>query len=223
MPTRAALAGMSPARILRTLDFGQMMTIAYSLRREEREAVAQFLGKGVDNSALPASALCKADRPMRAGAVHAGWSGWGPAQSNMRFQLTEHAGLKSKDVGLLQLKWAFGFAGDVTAFAAPTVFGETLFVGSAGGAVQALDMRTGCVHWQYQASGPVRAATTVVVEGSRQTLVFSDQNGWVYALEASSGKQRWKKRVEEHEATRLTGSIAEIGRASCRERVCMLV
>jgi polyvinyl alcohol dehydrogenase (cytochrome) len=208
MPTRAALAGMSPARILRTLDFGQMMTIAYGLRREEREAVAQFLGKGVDESALPASALCKADRPMLATAVHAGWPGWGPAQSNMRFQSEQQAGLRPQDVGRLQLKWAFGFAGDVTAFAAPTVFGETLFVGSAGGAVQALDTRTGCVHWQYQASGPVRAAITVVAEGPRQALVFSDQNGWVYALEARSGKQRWKKRVEEHEATRLTGSMA---------------
>jgi hypothetical protein len=30
-------------------------------------------------------------------------------------------------------KWAFGFSGDVTAFAAPTVQNGSLFVGSAGG------------------------------------------------------------------------------------------
>jgi len=49
---------------------------------------------------------------------------------------------------------------------------------------------------------------TVAAEGVRNTLVFSDQNGWVYALDARTGKAHWKKRVEEHEATRLTGSLA---------------
>ena len=46
IPTRDALAEMSPARILRTLDFGLMMSIAYPMKRDEREAVAAFLGKG---------------------------------------------------------------------------------------------------------------------------------------------------------------------------------
>ena len=45
IPTRDALAEMSPARILRTLDFGLMMSIAYPMKRDEREAVAAFLGK----------------------------------------------------------------------------------------------------------------------------------------------------------------------------------
>jgi polyvinyl alcohol dehydrogenase (cytochrome) len=40
------------------------------------------------------------------------------------------------------------------------------------------------------------------------TLVFSDQNGWVHALDARTGKQQWRKRPEEHEATRLTGTPA---------------
>ena len=44
-PSRATLQNMTPSRILRTLDFGAMMTIAYTLRRDEREAVASFLGK----------------------------------------------------------------------------------------------------------------------------------------------------------------------------------
>ena len=35
--------------------------------------------------------------------------------------------------------------------------------------------------------------------------MFSDLTGWVYSLEAETGKLRWKKKVEEHEATRLTG------------------
>ena len=45
-PQRDALRQMSAARILRTLDFGLMMTIAYPLHRDEREAVALDLKTG---------------------------------------------------------------------------------------------------------------------------------------------------------------------------------
>jgi polyvinyl alcohol dehydrogenase (cytochrome) len=208
IPTREALTKMSPARILRTLDFGLMMSIAYPIRRDEREAVATFLGTGTDDVALPASAFCKADRSVMSAAARESWTGWGPSQTNTRFQTTDRAGLNASDIAGLELKWAFGFPGDVAAFAAPTILKGTLFVGSAGGIVQALDAKIGCLHWLYQASGPVRTAVTIVAEGAQNTLVFSDQNGWVYALDGRTGKAKWKKRVEQHEATRLTGSIA---------------
>src|SRR5579871_4297929 len=48
IPQRSALEQMSPTRILKTLDFGAMMSIAYPIRRDEREAVARFLGHGAD-------------------------------------------------------------------------------------------------------------------------------------------------------------------------------
>ena len=210
IPTRDALSKMSPARILRTLDFGLMMSIAYPIRRDERQAVAEFLGKGADEAAPPPSAFCKADRPMLSGSARGDWSSWGPAASNTRFQTAEGAGLTAAEVGRLELKWAFGFPGDVTAFAAPTILQGTIFVGSAGGMIQALDAKTGCLYWTYQATGPVRTAMTVVApsaNGANPALIFSDQNGSVYLLDARTGKVQWKKRFEQHEATRLTGSI----------------
>src|SRR5215510_1027524 len=57
IPTRDALQKLSPARILKTLDFGAMMSIAYPLRRDERDAVARFLGQGKDDPPPPASAF----------------------------------------------------------------------------------------------------------------------------------------------------------------------
>jgi mono/diheme cytochrome c family protein len=45
IPPRAALQQLSAARILHTLDFGVMMSVAYPLQRSQREAVARFLGK----------------------------------------------------------------------------------------------------------------------------------------------------------------------------------
>jgi polyvinyl alcohol dehydrogenase (cytochrome) len=206
IPPRSALEKLSPSHILKVLDFGAMMAIAYPVTRDEREAVAKFLGKGADDPPPSASAFCTPGRRIMAGPVWESWEGWSPSPENTRFQPTERAGLNSADVPRLKLKWAYGFSGDITAFGAPTVLNGTIFIGSAGGVVQALDAKSGCIHWLYQANGPVRGAIGVSHDSGGITLVFSDQNGWVHALDASAGKQRWKKRVEEHEGTRLTGS-----------------
>jgi polyvinyl alcohol dehydrogenase (cytochrome) len=96
----------------------------------------------------------------------------------------------------------------VSAFGAPTVLGSTLFVGSAGGVVQALSTDSGCVRWVYQASGPVRTALVAVPNGNMHVLVFTDLTGWAYGLEAETGLLLWKKKPEPHESTRLTGSAA---------------
>ncbi len=208
IPTRAALQQMSPGRILKTLDFGAMMSIAYPIKREDRETVAKYLGSGSDDPPPPKSAFCSQDRPIMAGPARESWAGWSPLPDNARFQTAESAGLKDADVSRLTLKWAYAFAGDVTAFGAPAVLNGTIFTGSAGGAVQALDAKSGCIHWLYQANGPVRSGMGISAEGGQTTLVFSDQNGWVHALDAKTGKQRWRKRPEEHEATRLTGTPA---------------
>src|SRR5262249_36691606 len=208
IPPRDALKAMSPQRILRTLDFGLMMSIAYPIKREDRVAVAGFLGGGADESAIPQSAYCKADRPILPGPSQTLWNGWSRSPDNTRFQGAENAGLYVEQVGRLELKWAFGFPGDVTAFGAPTVLNGTLFTGSAGGGIYAIDAKTGCLHWVYQATGPVRSAPLAVTEGGTTSLIFGDQNGEVYAIDARTGKQSWKKRIEEHEATRLTGSPA---------------
>jgi polyvinyl alcohol dehydrogenase (cytochrome) len=205
-PPRDALKQLSVARILRTLDFGVMVNIANVLNREEREAVANYLGVQRPDAPVPSQAYC-ADRTVNIGASPSPvWNGWGPDLSNTRY--TTSSGIALDQVGKLKLKWAYAFDGDVSAFGAPTVLGRTLFVGSAGGAVQALSTDTGCVRWLYQASGPVRSAMVAVPNGNTHVLVFTDLTGWAYGVEAESGKLLWKKKPEPHESTRLTGSAA---------------
>src|SRR6476646_12081579 len=65
-PPRAALNQLSVARILRTLDFGVMINVAYVLSREEREAVAGFLGVQRPDAPVPPQAYC-ADRTVTIG------------------------------------------------------------------------------------------------------------------------------------------------------------
>jgi polyvinyl alcohol dehydrogenase (cytochrome) len=207
IPPREALQRMPSARILRALDSGAMMAIAFTLHRDERIAVADYLGTNETIPGPPASAFCS-ERTVKLNANPSGWNGWSSASTNSRFQSSELAGLSVDGIRKLKLKWAFGFDGDVTAFAPPTVLDGHLFVGSAGGVVHAMRADSGCLEWVYQANGPVRSSITVapLEGGSRHALLFGDMTGWFYALAAESGKLLWKVRVEDHDSTRLTGA-----------------
>ncbi|HLK48046.1 MAG TPA: PQQ-binding-like beta-propeller repeat protein [Bryobacteraceae bacterium] len=206
IPPRTALQKMPAERILRALDFGAMMTVAYPLQRDERQAVAAYLGTAGPAISFPPSAFC-AERKIRlSDSPKASWNGWSPGTGNARYQAAAAAGLTVDQVRRLQLKWAFGFDGDVTAFAQPTVLDDQVFVGSAGGVIHALRAATGCLDWFFQANGPVRSSLLVVPYGRQHALLFGDQTGWFYALQAETGALLWKKRIEEHDAARLTGA-----------------
>jgi polyvinyl alcohol dehydrogenase (cytochrome) len=206
IPPRSALQALSAARILRTLDGGVMMRIAYGLQRNQREAVANYLGKASDDTAPPASAFCTDRKISLLETSRPSWTGWSPSLSNDRFQPAGAASLSAEQVRNLKLKWAFGFAGDITAYAAPTIYNGVLFVGSAGGVVHAMNAKTGCLYWTFQADGPVRAATVIAPLRRGRAILFPDQIGSFYALDAETGRLLWKRRIDAHEATRLTGS-----------------
>ena len=208
IPPRAALNQMPAERILRALDFGAMMTVAYGMSRDERQAVAAYLGTNAPAIAFPPSAYCSDRQATVSDHPKFIWNGWSPGPNNARYQSAEAARLSVDQVRSLKLKWAFGFDGDVTAFSQPTVIDGQIFVGSAGGVIHALRASSGCLQWTFQANGPVRSAVLDVTEGKRHTLLFGDQNGWFYALEAETGALRWKTKVEEHDAARLTATPA---------------
>ena len=203
-PSRATLQNMTPSRILRTLDFGAMMTIAYTLRRDEREAVAAFLGRPGPEPRPRPEAFCS-DRSVALKDVsQASWNGWSPSRDNARFVPADLARLTASEVPRLKLKWAFGFEGDISAFSQPTVIGNQVFVGSASGIVHALRADSGCLQWTFQANGPIRSAIVATPFKSGHLLLFGDLTGWFYAVDAASGRQVWRARPEEHEAVRLS-------------------
>lgn len=197
---------MPSVRIMRALDFGAMMTVAYPLSREERQAVAGYLGTNAPAINFPASAYCSDRKVTVSDKPKFSWNGWSSTSNNARYQTAQAAGLSIDQVRNLKLKWAFGFDGDVTAFGPPTVIDGQVFIGSAGGVIHALRADTGCLQWTFQATGPVRSAIVAVPQGRRHALLFGDQTGFFYAVEAETGNLIWKKRIETHDATRLTGA-----------------
>jgi polyvinyl alcohol dehydrogenase (cytochrome) len=208
IPHREALRQMSSARIVRALDAGAMLAIAMTMNRDERLAVADYLGTDTPDTGPSAAALCTDRRVTLAAAPRTSWNGWSPTPDNARYQSVERAGLRAEQVPRLTLKWAFGFEGDVTAFAAPTVVDGHVFVGSAGGLVQALDAGTGCTKWTLQANGPVRAAPIAVTLDGRHALLFGDLTGWFHAVDATTGELVWRTQIETHDSTRLTAAAA---------------
>jgi polyvinyl alcohol dehydrogenase (cytochrome) len=184
-----------------------MMSLTYMLNRAEREAVAAYLGVRGEDREPPAAAYCGA-RAVAVPPIAAGdWNGWSPAPTNTRYQAAP--GFAAADLPRLALRWAFGFDGDVNAFAPPAVLGDQLFVGSAGGSIYALDARTGCIHWHFQADGPVRTAIVVAplrADGARHAVLFGDQAGRLYALEAERGTLLWRRTPDAHESAKLTGA-----------------
>lgn len=208
VPHFDAMRKMPAARILRSLDGGAMMGVAFTMNRDERLAVSSYLGTKDAPAGPPAAAFCRNRQVTLAARPSAGWNGWSPGSSNSRFQTDTMAGLRAEQVPQLKLKWAFAFDGDVSAFSQPSVIDGHLFVGSAAGVVHAMDAASGCLKWTFQANGPVRAAIASAPLNNGHALLFGDMTGWFYALRADTGALLWKVHVDTHDSTRLTAAAA---------------
>jgi len=111
----------------------------------------------------------------------------------------------------LKLKWAFGFPGELSADASPSIAGGRVFVGTQSGVVYALSAATGCVHWTFRADAAVRAAVTIAkIETNNGVSVYAafigDRAGNVYAVDATAGSLIWKAHLDDHPFARVTAS-----------------
>ena len=139
------------------------------------------------------------------------WNGTGGAADlrNTRYQSAASAGLAASDVPRLKVRWAFGFPGVSASGSQVTVVGNRVFVGSRNGVVYALDVRTGCLAWAFEADAGVRSSPVVgrTADGSAGSTLEMRRRR-VYALDAASGALRWKVKVENHLDAMITGAVA---------------
>ena len=212
-PTRDTLRQMSPERVLSSLENGPMISMANRRTPAERRALAEFVtGKPFEqplDTKPSAKAMCAGAAPAFTNPLAApNWNGWGVTTSNARFQPAP--GFTAADVPRLRVKWTFGFPGDLSANAQPIVAGGRVFVGSPIGIVYSLDAATGCIRWYFQAAGGVRAAVTIAniatTGAPRWAAIFGDLTAAVYALDAATGQQIWKTKVDNYPLARVTAS-----------------
>jgi polyvinyl alcohol dehydrogenase (cytochrome) len=214
-PTHEALQAMSAERVLAAMESGPMISMANRRSAADRRAIAQFItGKSFEHpldTAPAAAAMCTEPLPEftnpTAGPL---WNGWGLDLLNTRFQTAAQAGISPANVSQLKVKWAFGFPATLEANAHPSLASGRIFIGSTSGTVYSLDARSGCIRWFFNAAGGVRAAISIgrvqTEFGPRYAAFFGDGSAFAYAVDAMTGKQFWKTKVETFPVGRVTGS-----------------
>jgi polyvinyl alcohol dehydrogenase (cytochrome) len=215
-PDPATLRTMSAERIYTALTTGLMKSVGDTLSEEDRRRVSeslagQLLGSAQEGDAGTMPNRCPSNPPLRK-VGRAAWNGWGNGPENNRFQSAATAGLTAALVPHLKLKWAFGYPGGTSANGQPTVVAGRVFVGTDTGYVYSLDAASGCVYWSYRTDAGIRNAMTVgsikAKGGVRSAVFFGDLKATAYAIDAQTGSQIWKTRVEENFATRITAAPA---------------
>jgi len=206
IPARAFLAIVkTPEQVVTALTSGVMQPMAAGLSADQIKSLATFVtGKepGSSHDPDPNANRCTTQAAIKPGPND--WSSWGHDFGNTRFQADP--GIKAADVPKLKVKWVFAYPGNV-ADGQPTVAGDMLFVANRAGHVFALDAKTGCTHWTFAAEGGVHAGIGVgPLPGGKTAAYVVTENGWLHALDAETGAVVWTVRVEDHPATRLTGS-----------------
>src|SRR5580693_4274411 len=151
--------------VLTALTTGRMSAQAQRLSPADRGAVAEFVtGKAVSTAQTTVGGRCDAKSRGSADGLAAGlgkgsWNGWGGTPAGNRF--TESGGIKASELPRLRLAWAFGFPRALSVRTQPAVVGDWLFTASESGEVFALNAKTGCTRWTYQAKAGVRGALSV--------------------------------------------------------------
>ena len=213
MPSRDALKTLTPEHVETALSSFTMRRQGAELSLAERRAVAEYVtGRSAGTyraplDMIPKSAHCRATNvsdPL----APAVWNGFGGNLQNTRFQQSAAAGISPTAVPRLKLKWAFGIPGVSASGSQVTVAGNRAFVGSRNGVVYALDARSGCIVWTFEADAGVRSTPVVGRTGATTAIYFGDAHAQVYALDIVTGKLRWKTKVEIHQDAMITGAVA---------------
>ncbi len=212
-PAPATLKMMTPERIYLTLTKGEMVPMAKDLTDQQKRDIAEWvggrkLGAIESGDAGKMSNVCSMNPPIHDLTSTPSWNGWSPDLSTTRFQPAKAANLSPAEVGRLQLKWAFGFPAADSVYGQPTIVDGRVFVSSDAGYVYALDAKTGCVHWSFQALAGVRSAITIgpTKPGStKYAAFFGDIRGNIYSVDASNGKLLWRAPIDPQPLSRITG------------------
>lgn len=208
-PPRTVIQRRAPEELIAAMTSGVMKSQANGLKELEIRAIAVFL-TGKEPAAVfdPTQIVNKcqaAPAPINLKAPH--WTGWGNDLENSRYQ--PKPGLKAEDVPRLQVKWAFAYPGTM-AFGQPTIYGDRLFVTTDTGQVFSLNTQTGCTYWNIKVGAGVRSAISVAAlpagSPAKYAAFFGDERAFVYAVDAETGKELWKIKLDDHPVARITGS-----------------
>lgn len=203
-PPTATLRQLPAAQILMAMEFGKMQPQAAGLRQEQRARIAKWLAAEEDakRDAWIAERACPAETAVSPGDRE----NWGLGRTNARHVAGTR--ISRRNVDRLDLQWSIALPAVTTMRSQPVVADDTVFLGSKGGHLLALDRRSGCVRWSLKTEAPVHSALTLDrTPDGVATLFFADETAAVYAVDATRGTVRWRERVKWFPTSIVSGPI----------------
>jgi len=207
-PARTFIEMMPPETIVRALTVGIMQLQASGLSDQDKRDVAEYLsGTKFGAPAPPTAPACVGRAAHFDLAREPQVSGWGFSPENTHFIPGSVARLSPSDIPKLKVKWAFAYPGAMRARSRPTFAYGALYVGSQNGTVYALDGKSGCIRWTFSTTAEVRTSVLVPpTTGKKKIAYFGDIIGRVYAVDALTGRELWRQRVDDHPSATITGT-----------------
>jgi len=203
-PPTDTLRRLPASQILMAMEFGKMQPQAAALKQEQRVRLAHWLAAEEDakRDAWLTDKACTGTTPVRP----SGRENWGLGRDNRRE--AAGVGIDRRDVDRLELQWSIALPAVTTMRSQPVIAGDTVFLGSKGAHLLALDRHSGCVRWSFKTEGPVHSALTLdTTPDGVATLYFADEMASVYAVDATTGKLRWRERVKWFPTSIISGPI----------------
>jgi polyvinyl alcohol dehydrogenase (cytochrome) len=217
-PNRQALWQMTPEQLYEAISTGpkadHIKVQTEIVNEAQRRAAAELItGKAFGGGAERAAAAMKnrCTVPLTLDPARPQWNGFSPDVENKRLQSPEAARLTAEQVPGLKLKWAFAMPGAFSAGQTqPTIFGGAVFVASDNNYIYALDARSGCVYWSYDARNLMRGSVVIApvkdVPGVKYGAYIGDYMGRMNAVNAETGAALWTIQVDSHPGAKITSA-----------------
>ena len=209
VPPRSSLRYRPPEGIYDALKNGVMKPMSQGLSDDEMKSIVKLLtGREPKEIPDPYDNQCKDAQAS----VTINKNDWTHTHGDIQGRrLRELSGLTAETIDRLKLKWAYAYPGGAKGPA--TIADENVFLAGTGYVV-ALNKDSGCVQWAYQAGGrTVRAITiastaksTSKSQNSKAIALFGDDASTLFALDASTGKELWNTRLNDHVLGRITAA-----------------
>lgn len=158
-PALASLQQMSAQTLRFTLTEGIMRQQGSAVPRDQFEQLVGYLAAPDTSGDWVAAMMCKPEQRAVDLSQPIAMSMVGTDARSSRRLTAQQAGLTSKDLGNLELAWAIAFPKTAALRTSAAIIGSTMFYAPAPtGKVLALDTRSACVKWVYDAGVPLRSS-----------------------------------------------------------------
>jgi polyvinyl alcohol dehydrogenase (cytochrome) len=213
-PALSALQQMSAQSLRFSLTEGIMRQQGSAVPRDQFEQLIGYLAPPDTSGDWVAGMMCKPDQRTIDLNQPISMSMTGTDARNSRRLTAQQAGLTSGDLRNLELAWAIAFPKVASLRTSAAVIGSTMFYAPAPtGKVLALDTRSACVKWAYDAGVPLRSSLSYGELGStgKMALIFGDARGNVHTVDAKTGTQIWKAPARHDAFGGITGAPVLVG------------